>query len=98
LPAARSCGYTPDNPESIVPVITATEYSKKVGLYQSVAQREPVVITSHGHAETVLISAEEYRRLTRRRRRPYLIEHLPEEDWQAIELAHSALRPARQGK
>ena len=51
--------------------VTASEYSKKVGLYQTVAQREPVVITSHGRDETVLISAEEYRRLTRRRRRPY---------------------------
>jgi hypothetical protein len=62
------------------------------------AQREPVVITSHGHAETVLISAEEYRRLTRRRRRPYLIEHLPEEDWHAIERAHASLKTARRGK
>lgn len=81
-----------------MPVVSATEYSKKVGLYQTLAQREPVVITSHGHAETVLISAEEYRRLTRRRRRPYLIEQLPDEDWQAIELAHAALKTARRSK
>jgi prevent-host-death family protein len=72
--------------------ITASEYSKKVGLYQTVAQREPVVITSHGREETVLISAEEYRRLTRRRRRPYLLEDLPGEDWQAIEQARAALK------
>jgi prevent-host-death family protein len=72
--------------------VTASEYSKKVGLYQTVAQREPVVITSHGRDETVLISAEEYRRLTRRRRRPYLIQDLPEDDWQAIEQAHAALK------
>lgn len=72
--------------------ITASEYSKKVGLYQTVAQREPVVITSHGREETVLISAEEYRRLTRRRRRPYLLEDLPDEDWQAIEQARAALK------
>ena len=64
--------------------VTATEYSKKVGLYQTIAQREPVAITSHGREETVLISAEEYRRLVRRRRRPFLIEDLPEEDWHAI--------------
>ncbi len=67
--------------------VTATEYSKKVGFFQTVAQREPIVITSHGREETVLISADEYRRLTRRRRRPFLIEELPEEDWQAIEQA-----------
>lgn len=68
-----------------MPVVTASEYSKKIGQYQSIAQREPVMITSHGREETVLISAEEYRRLTRRRRRPYRIEDLPDEDWQAIE-------------
>ncbi len=67
--------------------VTATVYSKKVGFFQTVAQREPIVITSHGREETVLISADEYRRLTRRRRRPFLIEELPEEDWQAIEQA-----------
>lgn len=71
--------------------VSASEYSKKVGMYQTVAQREPVVITSHGREETVLISADEYRRLTRRRRRPYLIEDLPAEDWQAIEQAQAEL-------
>ena len=39
-----------------MPTVTASEYSKKVGLYQTVAQREPVVITSHGREETVLDS------------------------------------------
>jgi prevent-host-death family protein len=72
--------------------VSATEYSKKVGLYQTIAQREPVAITSHGREETVLISAEEYRRLTRRRRQPFLIEDLPEEDWQAIEQARADLK------
>ncbi len=71
--------------------VTASEYSKKVGLYQTIAQREPIVITSHGREETVLISADEYHRLTRRRRRPFLIEELPEEDWQAIAQAHADL-------
>ncbi|HTW68308.1 MAG TPA: type II toxin-antitoxin system prevent-host-death family antitoxin [Acetobacteraceae bacterium] len=75
-----------------MPTVTASEYSKKIGLYQTVAQREPVVITSHGREETVLISADEYRRLTRRRRRPYLLEELPDEDWKAIEEAHAALK------
>jgi prevent-host-death family protein len=75
-----------------MPTVSASDYSRKVGLYQTVAQREPVIITSHGREETVLISADEYRRLTRRRRRPYLVEELPEEDWHAIEQAHAALR------
>ena len=77
-----------------MPKVTASEYSKKVGLYQTVAQREPVIITSHGRDETVLISAEEYRRLTRRRRRPYLVEDLPDEDWKVIEQARAALKQA----
>lgn len=72
--------------------VTASEYSKKVGLYQTIAQRELVVITSHGREATVLNSAEEYRRLTRRRRRPFLIEELPEDHWQAIEQAHADLK------
>ncbi|MGA3397930.1 MAG: type II toxin-antitoxin system Phd/YefM family antitoxin [Acetobacteraceae bacterium] len=71
--------------------VTASEYSKKVGLYQTIAQREPIVITSDGHEETVPISAEEYRRLTRRRRRPFLIEELREEDWKAIERVQAEL-------
>ena len=75
-----------------MPVVTASEYSKKVGQYQTIAQREPVVITSHGREETVLISAAEYRRLVRRRRRPYLVEDLPEADWQAIEQAYATLK------
>ena len=76
-----------------MPTVSASEYSKKVGLYQTIAQREPVVITSHGREETVLVSIDEYRRLTRRRR-PFSIENLPDEDWQAIEKAHAALAGA----
>lgn len=74
--------------------VTATEYSKKVGFFQTIAQREPIVITSHGREETVLISADEYRRLTRLRRRPFLIEELPEEDWRAVEQAMAELERA----
>ena len=75
-----------------MPTVTATEYSKKVGLFQTIAQREPVVITSHGREETVLISAEEYRRLTRRQRRSFLIEDLPEADWDAIQNTYETLK------
>jgi hypothetical protein len=57
-----------------------------------------MIITSEGHEDTVLLSAEEYRRLTRRRRRPYLIEDLSEKDWAAIEGAHAALQAAGSGE
>jgi hypothetical protein len=56
-------GYSTLSGERHGPV-SASEYSRKVGRYHTLAQREPVIITSHGRAETVLISAEEYRRLT----------------------------------
>lgn len=76
-----------------MPVVSASEYRRKVGLYQTIARQEPVIITSDGREETVLISAEEYHRLTRRRRRPFLIEDLPDEDWAAIEAAQAAMAP-----
>ena len=74
-----------------MPTVTDVEYRQNIDLYRTLAQREPVVIVSHGREATVLISADEYQRLTRRRRRPFLIEELPEQDWQAIEQAYAAL-------
>jgi prevent-host-death family protein len=46
--------------------VSSTEFSKKVGRYQDAALIQPVVVTSNGRDRTVLISAEEYRRLRRR--------------------------------
>lgn len=40
--------------------VTASEFSKAFGRYQTVAQREPVCIVNHGNPTTYLISAEEY--------------------------------------
>lgn len=71
--------------------ITVTGHSSKVGVCQSVAQRQPV-------GETMPVSAAEYQRPTRRRRRSFLIEHLPEEDWKAIETAYAALGEPDPGK
>ena len=51
-----------------------------------VAQDEPVIITSHQREKAVPISSDEHRRP-----RPYLIEDLPDEDWQAIEREQRAL-------
>ncbi|MSP01477.1 MAG: type II toxin-antitoxin system Phd/YefM family antitoxin [Acetobacteraceae bacterium] len=74
-----------------MPTVTRTEYIQKMAEYQTIAQSDPVIITSDGREETVLLSYDEYCRLTRRRRRPYLIEELPDEDWRAIEEASAAL-------
>ncbi|WP_449220361.1 type II toxin-antitoxin system Phd/YefM family antitoxin [Tistrella mobilis] len=48
--------------------VSATEFERNLACYQAVAQMQPVLITGHGHAASVLISAEEYRRLRRRDR------------------------------
>jgi PHD/YefM family antitoxin component YafN of YafNO toxin-antitoxin module len=40
--------------------IPATEFSKNVGQYREIAQREPVAITSHDRIANVLLSGEEY--------------------------------------
>jgi len=71
--------------------VSAPKYSKKVGLYQTNMQREPFIITSHGREQTGPKSVEEYLHLTRRRRRPFLPEKLPGEDWQTIEQAQADL-------
>ena len=44
--------------------VTATEFKNNVGVFSDAAMREPVIITSHQRDRLVLISADEYRRLT----------------------------------
>ena len=50
--------------------ITSADFQRGFGRWREVAQREPVVITSHGRESLVLLSAEEYRRLKRLDREP----------------------------
>ena len=44
--------------------ISATEFGKEVGRYQDVALTQPVFVTRNGRDRTVMISAEEYQRLS----------------------------------
>jgi len=44
--------------------ITATEFKNNIGKFSDVAMTEPVIVTSHERDRLVLISADEYRRLT----------------------------------
>ena len=44
--------------------VTATEFKNNVSAFSDAAMREPVIITSHQRDRLVLISADEYRRLT----------------------------------
>lgn len=44
--------------------VSATEFKNNIGVFSDVAMREPVIITSHQRDRLVLLSADEYRRLT----------------------------------
>ena len=44
--------------------VTATEFKNNIGAFSDAAMSEPVIITSHQRDRLVLLSAEEYRRLT----------------------------------
>lgn len=45
--------------------VTATDFKNNIGAYSDTAMQEPVIITSHQRDRLVLMSAEEYQRLTR---------------------------------
>lgn len=44
--------------------VSATEFRQNIGAFSDAAMNEPVIITSHDRDRLVLISADEYRRLT----------------------------------
>ena len=64
--------------------VTSADFQRGFGRYREVAQREPVVITSHGRDSLVLLSAEEYRRLKRLDREPLYPWELAEADLAAL--------------
>lgn len=68
--------------------VTSADFQRGFGRYREVAQREPVVINSHGRDSLVLLSAEEYRRLKR-------LDREPLHPWELGEADVAALREAR---
>lgn len=44
--------------------VSATEFKNNIGAFSDAAMDEPIIITSHHRDRLVLMSAEEYRRLT----------------------------------
>lgn len=44
--------------------VTATDFKNNIGAFSDAAMSEPVIITSHQRDRLVLLSADEYRRLT----------------------------------
>lgn len=67
--------------------VTSSEFKNRVGEYQDKALTGPVVITKNGREHTVLISAEEYKRLKRRDRQALLVEELDDATIEAISKA-----------
>jgi PHD/YefM family antitoxin component YafN of YafNO toxin-antitoxin module len=74
--------------------VTSTQFIQTPGAYQDLAQREPVVITRHNREHTVLLSAEEYRRLKRRDRQVFRVGELTEADIAAIAAAKAPAETA----
>ncbi len=64
--------------------VSVTEFGKDVGRYQDAALTETVIVTSDGRDRTVLISAEEYRRLKKRDRRVIAVGEFTEEELKRI--------------
>ena len=44
--------------------VSATEFKNNIGAFSDAAMNEPVIITNHQRDRLVLLSADEYRRLT----------------------------------
>ncbi len=67
--------------------VTASEFQKSFGALSDKALREPVAITKQGRYHLVVLSAEEYARLTRRDRKVYAAGDLPDEWLEAVKAA-----------
>jgi prevent-host-death family protein len=65
-------------------VATALEVQRRFGRFRAIAHREPVMITSHGRDDVVLLSAEEFKRLKRRDREVLLASELAADDLAAL--------------
>jgi len=75
--------------------VTAAEFQKHIGRYQDAALTQPVTVTRNGRDRTVVISADEYRRLKRRDREVLGLDELTEDDLAAIRAAEPPLEAAQ---
>ncbi len=67
--------------------VTSSHFIRNIGRYQDRAQIEPVIVMKRNREHTVLVSAEEYRRLWRRARIVQRTEDMSEADIEAISRA-----------
>jgi len=45
--------------------VPATEFTRNFGQYREIAQREPIVVTSHGRAAGYFVSAVDFEKMQR---------------------------------
>ncbi len=69
--------------------VSAAEFQRNIGRYQDVALKEAVAVTRNGRESTVLISADEYRRLKRRERQVLGLGDFTDADIAALEAARA---------
>jgi PHD/YefM family antitoxin component YafN of YafNO toxin-antitoxin module len=67
--------------------VSSTEFGKEVGRYQDAALTQAVVVTRNGRDRTVMISADEYRRLKRRDREVLGLDDFTDADIEAVRRA-----------
>jgi PHD/YefM family antitoxin component YafN of YafNO toxin-antitoxin module len=77
---------------------SSMEVAKNFGQFRMLAQREPVAITSYGHENCYLISAEEYHRLKSRDRDVWDVSDMPTDLIEAIAAAEMDPRHAHLDK
>lgn len=67
--------------------VSSGEFQRETGKWQDLALREPIAITKHQRPAYVLLSFEEYKRMTGKSRRSLHVSELSDED--LAELAKS---------
>lgn len=75
--------------------VSSAEFVKEVRRYQDAALIQPVIITSQGRDQTVMISAEEYYRLKNCANTGLYIDDVPEDDVEAVRRAQDICRNSR---
>ena len=70
--------------------VPATEFAKNFGRYKEIAQREPVVITSHGRKSGYFVSEQEYEEFQRLRAQARQAFHISELSDATIEAISNA--------
>jgi prevent-host-death family protein len=68
-------------------IVSAVEFQRQIGHYQDQALIEPITVTRNGRERLVMMSVEEYRRLTRRDRRVMTIDDFTQDDLTALRAA-----------